>query len=377
MVVASPFLVAAPSRVGPPALPLAAHWTIEVPGAPPIAAALSDGGWLIAGFPDHLSIFSLASGEAAWTSPVPGLRLACVTTLCVATDQTMVRTIDLERRAVRWQKPLSSPLAFAPTLRNGWVFLTTADGQVTALRDTDGSEVWTYAAGAPLTGAPSVDGQQLAVATANRAVTLVDLRSGRALWTARTEATPGAPRLGGGMVYVATSNRELLFVDAATGRIKSTSRTGGGVLGPPALDETFVYTAGPDGVLRAFDRGSGSLTWYGNLPTRPSGAGPVVDTGLAIVALHTGAFQAYLAKGDGKKPAVQLAAPGAADSTVSLAVDPLITGAGPTLRLVTITHSVGDFSKWNAAVTGTAPRLKVTGLPATIPGLALKLTAPR
>jgi outer membrane protein assembly factor BamB len=369
--------MAAPSKVGPPALPLAALWNIDVPGAPPIAAALSDGGWLVAGFADHVSIFSLATGEAAWTSPVPGLRLACATTLCVAGDQTMIRAIDLQRRAVRWQKPLAGPLAFAPTLRNGWVFVTTADGRVTALRDNDGSDVWTYAAGARLTGPPSVDGQQLAVATANRDVTLVDLRTGRALWTARTEAMPGAPRLGGGMVYVGTSNRELLFVDAVTGRIKSASRTGGGVLGPPALDDRFVYTSGPDGVLRAFDRGSGSLTWYGNLPTRPSPAGPFVDTGLAIVALHTGGFQAYLANGDGRKPAVLLAAPGAGDSTVNLAVDPLITGAGSTLRLVTISHSVGDFSKWSVAVTGTAPRLKVTGLPATVPGVPLKLTAPR
>ncbi len=376
-VVASTLLLAAPSRVRPTALPLTALWTRQVTGAPPLAAALSDSGYLVAGFADHVEVMALSTGATAWSSPIPGALLTCESTICVAGDTTAVRAIDLAGKTVRWQKLTPKPLALPPTLRSGWVFLTSADGHVTALRDTDGSEVWTYAASAPLTGVPSVDGSHVAVASTDGRVTLIDLKTGRALWSTLLPARPGVPRLGGGMVYVGTDDRRLAYLHATTGQIKDLARTGGAVLGAPAIDERFVYTGGQDGVLRAFDRGNGTLSWYADLPTRPTSAGPVVDTGLVAIALHTGGFQLYLSSGDTKKPAAQLAAPGAGDSTVSLAVPPMITGAGATLRLVTLTHDVGDFSKWSASVTGVAPPLVVSGLPSTIPGLSLKLTAPR
>lgn len=376
-VVASTLLLAAPARVVPLALPLAAQWTREVAGAPPLAADLSDSGFLVVGFADHLEVMALSNGATAWSSPIPAALLACESKICVAGDSTAIRAIDLAAKTVRWQKLTPKPLAIAPTLRSGWVFLTSADGHVTALRDTDGSEVWTFAAPAPLTGPPSVDGAHVALASADGHVTLVDLKSGKALWATRLSARPGVPKLGGGMVYVGTEDRRLAYLTAATGQIKDLARTGGAVMGAPALDDRFVYTGGHDGVLRAFDRGNGTLSWYADLPTRPTSAGPVVDKGLVAIALHTGGFQLYLSDGETKKAAAQLAAPTSADSTITLAVPAMITGAGTTLRLVTVTHAVGDFSKWSASVTGTAPRLSISGLPATIPGLSLKLTAPR
>lgn len=368
----------APLRVAPAALPLALAWTHEYPGAAPVAAAVSDGGWLVAGFADHLDIISIDTGERAGTLPLPSSRLACDAVICVAGNDHDVRAVDLARRAVRWQRAAPGPLAFDPTLRSGWVFLTTLDGHVAALRDTDGVTLWTYAAAAPLTGPPSIDGNRIAIATADSAITLLDVATGRALWsTTLTSGTPSAPKLGGGMIYVGTENRDLHFIRAADGRVRDTQRTGAAIAGAPALDEHLIYTGGQDGVLRAFDRGNGALRWYADLPTRTADLGPVASPGVATIALRNGGFQVFLSDGDGKRPVVAVAPPGDGDSTVSLSVPPIIAAAGSTLRLVTIAISVGDESKWFATVTASAPPLPISGLPAKIPGLSLTLTAPR
>ena len=378
MIAAGSPISAAPTRVVPAALPFSAEWTHSYDGSAPVAAAVSDAGFLIAGFADRIDAISLTSGIIDWSLPLPAPRLACEGTLCVAGDNGTIRGIDVVRKAVRWQRPTPGPLAFAPTLRSGWIFLTVTDGRVIALRETDGATLWTFSADSALTGPPSVDGDRVAVATANSTVSLLDLRTGQALWTTVPLAgLPGAPRLGGGMVCVGMENRELAFIDAAKGKLRFSVRTGGIVMGAPALDDRLVYGAGQDGVLRAYDRGSGALRWYADLPTRPAGVGPVTDAGLTIIALRTGEFRAYLASGDGKVTAAVIAPPGAGDSTVLLPAPPMIAGTGASMRMVTLSSSVGDESKWSATVTRAGAGLAVSALPATIPGLALTLTAPQ
>ena len=378
VLVATAVTQAAPTRVAPAGLPLAPAWTHEFTGTAPVSAAVSDGGWLVAGFLERLDIFSIRTGESAGSLPLPAARLACNATLCIAGDDGSVRAIDMSRKTVRWQKLSPGALAFAPVLRAGWVFLTTTDGRVVAVREADGEAQWTYAATAPLTGPPSVDGDRIAVATADSAVSLLDLRTGRVLWTAPpVTGRPGAPRLGGGIVYVGTESRDLQILRAADGRVLPPQRTGATVVGAPALDEKRVYTVGQDGVLRAFDRGTGALRWYADLPTRPANAGPIADQGLVFVALRSGAFQVFLADGDGKRPAAVIKAPGLGDNPVLLQLAPIVAGTGPSTTLVTITVNVGDDSKWSASVTALAPVLPVTPQPAVVPGFSLTLTAIR
>lgn len=379
VVVACVITAAAPARVVPAGLPLASAWSRDYPGTAPVSAAASDGGWLVAGFVDHLEIVSIDTGEPLGSLPLPAVHLACNASICVAGDNTTTRAVDLARKTVRWQQPTPGPLAFAPTLRSGWVFLTTTDGHIAALRDTDGVKLWTFAAPAALTGPPSVDGDRIAIATANAAITLLDLRTGRVVWTTPLAASdvPGAPRLGGGMIYVGTENRELLFIDADDGHVKDIQRSGATIVGAPALDEHLVYTVSQDGVLRGFHRSSGALQWHADLPTRPANSGPVAEQNLTTVALRSGAFHVFLSDANGNAPAAIIPPPGVADSTVLLLVPPIIAGAGSTTRLITISVSVGDYSKWTAAVTTAVSRMPLSALPTWIPGLPLTLTAPR
>ena len=169
---------------------------------------------------------------------------------------------------------------------------------------------------------------------------------------------------------VGTDNGRLVILDDRDGRFRFEARTGANVTGAPALDEELIYTAGQDGVLRAFDRGNGAQRWYANLATRASD-GPFVDGDLVFVPLRTGAIDVHLNSG---KPAVQLAAPG---PDVRVPLPPLVAGHGATLSIVTVSYELADSVKWSMTRYAAAAPIAPTATPALIPGLALTLTPPK
>jgi len=357
---------AVPRRID--ALPLIKTWTQSVDGPAPVVAA-AGAARFVAGWADHLDVFSIETGAKEFTLPVPAARAACDDMFCVVADDVSVRGVDLARRSVRWQRALDRPLSAAPALRSGWVLLATQSGVVRALQAIDGREVWTADAGAALSGAPSINGDRVAIATVARTVSLIDLPNGRPLWSVTLEHQPGAPRLGGGRVMVGTENGRLMILDEADGRTRFETRTGGNVTGAPALDEDHIYAVGQDGVLRAFDRGNGAQRWYANLSTRASD-GPSVDGDLVFVPLRTGAVDVRMKDG---KAIVQLPAPGAD----RLPFAPLIAGAGASLSVVTVSYDLADTSKWSLIRYATAGPLLTSARPSKIPGLTLTLTPPR
>ncbi len=351
------------------ALPLAKTWSRTMDGAAPIAAAAA-ATHLLAGWADHFDMFLLETGEKDWSLPIPATRAACEAAFCVIADDTSVRGIDLARRAVSWQRALSAPPGSALVLRQGWVILASKTGVVRALQAADGLEVWTFDSGKALSGAPSINGNQIAIATTASSVTLLDLSNGKPLWSVTLDVQPGALRLGGGRVAVGAENGRLFILDSRTGRVRFETRTGGNVTGAPTLDDENFYAVGQDGVVRAFDRGSGAQRWYGNLATRASD-GPSVDGDLVFVPLRTGAVDVRLNNG---KAVVVLPAPGAATSR--LPMPPIVTGGGSTLSILTISYDLGDAGKWTLVRHSSGARLAPTARPARIPGLALKLTEP-
>lgn len=139
----------------------------QVTGAPPLAAALSDSGYLVAGFADHVEVMALSTGATAWSSPIPGALLTCEST--DRRGNAAVRAINTGRQdgALAEATLQAARLATHPPQRlgvshqRGWP----RDGAARHGR----IEVWTYAASAPLTGVPSVDGSHVAVASTDDA----------------------------------------------------------------------------------------------------------------------------------------------------------------------------------------------------------------
>lgn len=352
------------------ALPLAKSWTKTVEGPAPVAGAASATRFL-AGWADRLDVFRIDTGEKEWSLPIPALRATCEAEFCVVADDRNVRGIDLTRRAVSWQRPIDGPLGHAPTLRSGWVILAGQTGAVRALQAIDGRDVWSFSAGAPLTGPASINGNQLVIAAASANVTLLDLSTGHPVWTVTLDHAPGAPRLAGERVFVGTEGGRMIVLDALDGRNRFETRTGSNLTGAPALDDKLIYSAGQDGVLRAFDRGNGAQRWYGNLPTRASD-GPRVDGDLVFVPLRNGAIDVRLNSG---KPVIAIPAPG--NNTTRFPMAMIAAGQGATLSLLTVSYDVTDLTKWSLLRYASGGPIATSALPARLPGLALPLTAPR
>lgn len=355
----------------PPALPFAPAWSHAVPGESPLVAAAT-ASLVVAGFADHIAMFSLATGELDSTLPLPASQLACTDALCALAGDGMLRVVEMASRRVLWQKPFAGDPRVPPVLRGGWLLATGADGIVVAVAERTGAEVWRTPAGGRVTGPPSIDGNFVAIATDAPAIELRALETGQLLWVARLDRRPGAPRLGGGRVLVGVEGGRLLVLDDRTGATEFETRTVANLTGAPTLDADHIYAVGQDGVLRAFDRRNGAQRWYQNLATRAF-SGPAVDAGAVIVPLRDGSIDVRLTTG---ALAARLAPP-ATTPTTAVVVPPVLGGAGARLTVVRLSRDEADPTTWTLSAERGGARLALAPLPAELPGTPVTLGPPR
>lgn len=141
----------------------------------------------------------------------------------------------------------------APALEDGKVFAAGRDGDVAALRLTDGKQ----------------------------------------LWRVRTKATlGGGPGAGQGMVVVGSSDGEVIALDAADGRQRWRVAVGGEVLSAPAVAADAVIVRTIDGRLHGLALDDGRELWRDeqNMPrlTLRGTAAPVIADRAAICGFDNG-----------------------------------------------------------------------------------------
>lgn len=221
-------------------------WRRDVSSA--IAPSVGDGLVFVAG-EGHVEALAAANGRTRWQTPLPG-RLLTIT----------------------WD--------------NSWLLCSNADGDLAALRASDGELLWRSALGSALVLPPAAGLDRVYVALENGDVVSLNLVDGQQLWK---RALPG--RVTGlsatdGQLLAGTTGKAIFSLELATGRQRWRWRVGGDVSGPAASDDRHVYFAARDNVLRAVDIRSGNLRWTAELPARPVG-GPQVLAGRVVVPLAT------------------------------------------------------------------------------------------
>jgi hypothetical protein len=122
----------------------------------------------------------------------------------------------------------------------------------------------------------------------------------RLLWTftPRNSHAPTAPTAAGGLVYLGGSDGIVRALDAATGTLSWSACTGGGIRMPPTLWEGRAFVGSGDGWAYAFDARNGRKLWrfraapeirmipvYGRLSsTWPVASGVLIEDGIAYLA---------------------------------------------------------------------------------------------
>lgn len=163
---------------------------------------------------------------------------------------------------------VSTPLEMRVAGQN--VALASSDGTVAVIDAQSGGELWRTAMGTGLAAGVGFDGQRAAVITRGNEVVVLD--GGRELWRQRLNASSQtAPLVAGARVFVLTADRTVTAFDGQSGRrLWQQQRSGealvlrqAGVL--MAVGNTLV--AGLSGKLVGLDPLTGSVRWEAPIAT--------------------------------------------------------------------------------------------------------------
>jgi outer membrane protein assembly factor BamB len=157
----------------------------------------------------------------------------------------------------------------APVYHEGKVFFAYVDGDLVAVDAKTGKQVWERRLAGHLESSPmAVDGR-LYLGTDKTNVVAVRAADGRVLWQYNSPAAiKASPSFHAGRLYVADYESGMFCLNAVSGHLiwrTNTSRLPpygkGGFYSSPAVAFGRVYAARDDGVVFAFDEGTGKIDW--------------------------------------------------------------------------------------------------------------------
>jgi outer membrane protein assembly factor BamB len=199
-----------------------------------------------------------------------------------------------------WTSP--SPSTIAPLVAEGGWVISAAEQALTALRSTDGTQVWKRdLIGVQVT--PTIEGNNLYIPLQTGRLLALDLRTGAERWSKNFVGPLSEVLAVPDEIFFGTDDRWFFCLRASDGaRHWPRVRLGSIIRGRPIADDDHVYVASMDNTLRAFRRTNGALLWHPAVPFRPT-TGPVVVDSAVVVAGNAPELRAFDANG---RPAGQI-----------------------------------------------------------------------
>ena len=370
-VVQTPVAVAVPATTTPPPtdaptdeplkFPLHAAWTATLADFPSFPPAYDTGFGYFALRNDQLVAISLEDGMPAWS-------VECPTSAAPAAGGGLVFTggaAGIESRSQKdgqlvWTRPIEGRIT-SLYWDTGWLIAATDKGPLLVARATDGEVLWQRDLGAPLHSAPALAGDRLYVSLNDGRIIALSLQTGDELWT-YTLDKPGEGILAlAERLYVGSLDDWFYCLDTKDGKRKWRWRNDADVVGMPVIDTRRIYFVALDNMLRALNRGGGSLYWKHALPMRPS-SGPLLTGNLLIVPglaaeLHGYAIADGAAAGD-------FVLKGRQGEELQLAAPPHLT----TKKTIVILTKNGQLQALGTAPPAAAPVAAPAAAPVVAPG---------
>lgn len=185
------------------------------------APILARDGWVVAATAEELTAFRLTDGAKVWGQKVGAVEQRPTIEgdrLYVPAADGRLLALDLESGALQWERQLSAsptePLALADRVYLG------AGRNFICLRTRDGVIDWQWETiGAPIVGAPAVDGQHIYMTAMDNLLRAMDRVSGNNRWKADLGYRPEAgPTVIGTTVAVPGRSASIKGFDTRTGR---------------------------------------------------------------------------------------------------------------------------------------------------------------
>jgi outer membrane protein assembly factor BamB len=226
--------------------------------------------------------------------------------LYVGTNDGWVRCRFRGRNAWSWRA--GGSILAAPLLDRETLYVSSADGRLTALNRITGEVRWTSDLQEELTTTPTLSGGRLYVMSSEESVTGVDAQTGKSVWKFHRDPPAGftirgnaRPRIAHGNLYAGFADGSLVALGPADGVakwVRPVSGTGDYLdvddVAAPENDPKVYAASSKVGVV-AVDAATGNTIWTAPLP----GANHVTVDGPRVYASGKGALVA-LARADGK-----------------------------------------------------------------------------
>lgn len=189
-------------------------------------------------------------------------------------------------RSVRWRFHAGGALISSPAVFDGAVYVGSNDGNLYAIRQTNGSELWRYRTGGAVTSSPAVANGNVYFASTDGYVYAVIARTGALRWRFRTGGerrfqAPGihgikppdqmmadpfdlfisSPSISGNTLYIGSGDRNVYALDANSGTLRWKFTTGDVVHATPAVAGGTVFVGSWDRKFYALDAATGAERW--------------------------------------------------------------------------------------------------------------------
>ncbi|HTY38406.1 MAG TPA: PQQ-binding-like beta-propeller repeat protein [Bacteroidota bacterium] len=160
------------------------------------------------------------------------------------------------------------PIETSPLMIGEFLYVTTLDGTLIAVKRADGGEFWKYETNAekeqrkPIHSSPASDGEIIVFGSDDGAVYGVERISGRLRWKYQTGASVFAtPVLHEETCIVGSLDSSLYAIDTRTGHLRWKFRTGSRIYSTASVSQGRAYVGGTDGKIMAVNLDSGRPDW--------------------------------------------------------------------------------------------------------------------
>jgi outer membrane protein assembly factor BamB len=214
-------------------------------------------------------------------------------TLWAAGEDGQIRALRASDGQVVWQTRVGGRLLVAPALDGGMIYAGDGKGAIVALEAGSGRELWRHELEARVRTRPAADGGRVFAGTAGGRVVALDAVAGSAVWQTDLGVllTPGMV-LGRGILVVGAVDGRVVGLDQESGARLWEFATGGAVRAAPAGTGNTVYCGSSDGYLYALALVAGRLEWKYRLDG-PALADVAVDQGVVAVTSDRGTIYVF------------------------------------------------------------------------------------
>jgi outer membrane protein assembly factor BamB len=193
-----------------------------------------------------------------------GLSITAADGALFLTSGNSLVSMDGRSGAVLWTFPTANNIDSSPTVSGGLVFSNTEDGNLYALDEATGAEVWRFPIGGGNSSADVTDGRVF-IGSSDGNLYSLDEETGALQWSTRVgDYVYSTPAVAAGTLYVGSPDGYVIALAAATGTKRWAVPTGTvnvGVSASPAVANGLVYVGADTGVLYALDASSGAELW--------------------------------------------------------------------------------------------------------------------